>query len=135
MQRQPTGEITNRLDSRKVPAPSGPNRLHALRFGEPLGDVEFPSVFGAGTSKSSVFGKEPNDVTMARARSAAEGLKIAMRERAQPAPRAAQRPYGPRVDAIDSRLPCEKAPGKDTDYGGSLHGLKSGEDSNQSDSA
>jgi hypothetical protein len=56
-----------------------------LRFGEPLGDVEFPFVFGAGALKSGVFVKEPNDVTQARAGPAAESLKIAVRERAKPA--------------------------------------------------
>jgi len=37
-QRQPIGEGTHGFDDGKVPALSGRNGLHALRFGEPFGD-------------------------------------------------------------------------------------------------
>ncbi|HEX8811463.1 MAG TPA: hypothetical protein VF742_05680, partial [Terracidiphilus sp.] len=127
------GEITYRLDNRKTPAPSGARWLHALRFREPLRDVEFLSVSGACAVKSGVLGKKSNHVTLAGARPAAEELKIAVGKRPEPAPRPAQRACSPRVDAIHSRLPCEKAPGKGADHSGRRHGLTRGEDSNQSD--
>ena len=71
-QAQPIGQIAHGFNHWKVPALRGGDRLHALRFGEPLGDGKFVAVLADGAPESGIFHQEPHHVAMPRARAAGE---------------------------------------------------------------
>src|SRR5437660_4443857 len=74
------------------------------------------TIFRAGAFETAILKEKSNDIAMAGARPTREGFDIAAGQRPKPAPGSSKRSYRARMDGIDSRLTCKKAPGEDAYY-------------------
>ena len=86
--------------------------MHALRFGQPLGDYDLVSIFSAGLLEPGIVPEELNNIAMTRARAAAECSDVATVKRPQPAPGPAECLCRARVGAVSKRLTGEEASGQ-----------------------